>query len=99
MAALNETKSNIVVEPRIYITGKNFPVLDTLALPSAASNFSELEKKNDIEEFELPMYSVLKTVHGRPSVKKLLHEEIAIASGPVSVDGKLPLPFLNRSNA
>jgi len=39
-------------------------------------------------ETDLPTYSSLKLVHGRPSMKKLIHDEIELAAGPISVDGE-----------
>jgi hypothetical protein len=44
------------------------------------------EKVLDSPVSELPRYSSLKLIHGRPSMKKLIHDEIDIALGPVSVD-------------
>ena len=42
-----------------------------------------------LEEGKLPAYNALRIVHGRPSVKKILEEEITTSWGPVSVDGML----------
>ncbi|KAF8974334.1 FAD-binding domain-containing protein [Flammula alnicola] len=66
--ALSATTASLTVEPRIYITGKNYPIPETT--PST----------------ELPVYSSLKLIHGRPSIKKLLNDEIASSLGPISVD-------------
>ncbi|CAA7259897.1 unnamed protein product [Cyclocybe aegerita] len=85
--ALNRSGSSIVIEPRIYITGPEYPIPQVPDLQQdAASVASSSEKKLDIVGADLPVYSSLKLVHGRPSMKKLIHDEIESSVGPISVD-------------
>ena len=90
--ALGSAKSSLVVEPRIYITGKNYPIPEVPELPMSSNDKSSIsstsEKREDVTETDLPTYSSLKLVHGRPSMKKLIHDEIELAAGPISVDGE-----------
>lgn len=87
----------LTIEPRIYITG---PVSPLTEIPSieyenssrssttgdSTPNSPTLDKIE--EKLELPTYSPLKFTHGRPSIPKILQDEISTAAGPVSVDGK-----------
>ncbi|KAF9451639.1 hypothetical protein P691DRAFT_337963 [Macrolepiota fuliginosa MF-IS2] len=60
---------------------------------SPNSSVGEKFEVVEIEEKpELPSYSSLKLIHGRPSVRKLLHDEISASLGPVSVDGAYDFP-------
>ncbi|PPQ99070.1 hypothetical protein CVT24_003630 [Panaeolus cyanescens] len=90
--ALAQAPRNLTIDPRIYITGKAYPIPEVPTLShstpvDAQSTSSSSEKYISSPDSELPVYSSLKLTHGRPSMKKLLHEEIANAHGPVSVDG------------
>ncbi|KAF9483940.1 hypothetical protein BDN70DRAFT_903886 [Pholiota conissans] len=84
MQALSMATSSLVVEPRIYITGQSFPIPEVPELHERSS-LSSIEK-DDMTTMQLPVYSALKLTHGRPSIKKLLNEEISSSLGPVSVD-------------
>jgi len=90
MEALACANSSLVIEPRIYITGKNYPIPEVPELPQSPNDRSSVtsstEKRDDAIETELPTYSSLKLVHARPSIKKLIHDEIELAVGPISVD-------------
>lgn len=88
MQALSVAAPSLVVEPRIYITGKNYPIPEVPDIHDRSSISSSIEK-DDILSPQLPVYSALKLTHGRPSIKKLLNEEISSSLGPVSVDGKI----------
>ncbi|KAF4619569.1 hypothetical protein D9613_005357 [Agrocybe pediades] len=86
MQALGRATPTLNVEPRIYITGNKYPIPEVPSLPmQRASTSSSSIEKGEISHAELPLYSALKLIHGRPSMKKLLSEEIASALGPVSV--------------
>jgi len=86
--ALGRATSSLNIEPRIYITGKKYPIPEVPSLPiERASTSSSSIEKAEISHAELPNYSTLRLIHGRPSMKKLLTEEISSALGPVSVDG------------
>lgn len=88
MQALSTVTPSMVVEPRIYITGKDYPIPEVPEIPQAdRASISSSVDKNDAMAAQLPVYSALKLAHGRPSIKKLLNEEISSALGPVSVDG------------
>lgn len=98
--ALEAIPSMLSIEPRIYITGSKAPTLPLLPIasstqaPSTTSPSTNTSNPN-IEEEEkpgLPAYSALKIIHGRPSIPKLLHNEISVSSGSVSVDGASSLP-------
>ncbi|TFK43398.1 FAD-binding domain-containing protein [Crucibulum laeve] len=87
--ALSTPTSSLTVEPRVYITGSNYPIAQMPVLSnrqSESSLASDAEKGKVTPDAELPLYSSLKLIHGRPSIRKLLHDEISNSSGPVSVD-------------
>jgi len=86
MDALARATPSLAVEPRIYITGKNYPIPEVPEVPTDGSSISSGSVEKDIAETELPVYSSLKLIHGRPSMKKLLAEEIQASPGPISVD-------------
>ncbi|KAI0758296.1 ferric reductase NAD binding domain-containing protein [Irpex lacteus] len=80
--------TNLHVEARLYITGPSAPTFesreavfdsDTSESPTPANPSSEKDVK-------LPLYHSLQIMHGRPSIRKILQEEITSAQGPVSVD-------------
>lgn len=82
--------TNLHVEARLYITGPSAPTFesreavfdsDTSESPTPANPSSEKDVK-------LPLYHSLQIMHGRPSIRKILQEEITSAQGPISVDGK-----------
>ncbi|TFK76030.1 hypothetical protein BDN72DRAFT_362236 [Pluteus cervinus] len=87
--ALSSNPSGLVVEPRVYITGPEYSIPEVPAL-SRSADAESIEKgkgeKVEIVETELPTYSTLRLIHGRPSIRKVLHEEVMEAQGPVSVD-------------
>lgn len=88
--ALARATPALTVEPRIYITGKgNSMPSDVPTLPTdRASVSSSLEKEDISATSDLPVFSSLSLVHGRPNIKKVLDEEIEASFGPVSVDGE-----------
>ncbi len=92
--ALDDSSSNLSVEPRIYITGTKLPNVavlpNTSPNPSGTASTASSSKPDIIieEKPELPpVYSALKIIHGRPSIRKLLYDEISASPGPISVDG------------
>ncbi|KAG5637454.1 hypothetical protein H0H81_004471 [Sphagnurus paluster] len=91
-ALQKSSKSTLVTEPRVYITGSNYPIPEVPFLsdepPSPASERAESDE-DEKTTIPLPGYTSLKLVHGRPSIRKLLYDEIASSPGPVSVDGEL----------
>ena len=79
--------TSLTVDPRLYITGPKAPEMTyeedtTEGSISAESPMVEKDKPNP------PAYSALRIAHGRPSVRKILEEEITTSPGPVSVDGE-----------
>ena len=90
--------TSLIVEPNIYITGRTCPLpeipRDATYAPSDGS--STPTSPSEVEKFdkELPVYSALKIVHGRPSIRRVLQESIDSSAGPVSVDGQCLLSLL-----
>ncbi|KAI9056559.1 hypothetical protein FKP32DRAFT_1585671 [Trametes sanguinea] len=81
----------LVVEPNIYITGPTCILPETRGssyTPSDGSTTPTSPTDMDKEKFEkgVPVYSSLKIVHGRPSIRRILQEGIDSSMGPVSVD-------------
>lgn len=86
--AMARATSTLTVDPRIYITGKSQSISDVPSLPEdRASVSSSLDKEEISATSELPVFSSLTLIHGRPNIKKVLDEEIELSLGPVSVDG------------
>ncbi|KII94680.1 hypothetical protein PLICRDRAFT_169410 [Plicaturopsis crispa FD-325 SS-3] len=82
--ALAAAPSSLVVEPRVYITGASFPIAE---MPSVGYDKAAPEASQDkMDKLDLPVYSALKLLHGRPSIRKIFQDEFCIAAGPVSVD-------------
>lgn len=82
--------TQLAVDPRVYITGPNCPIPEIPA-PSHkdSADGSITPTTNDSnEKMGLPVYSSLKITHGRPSIPRILNDEISASTGPVSVDGK-----------
>ncbi|KAF4574850.1 Ferric/Cupric Reductase Transmembrane Component [Pleurotus pulmonarius] len=85
--ALNVAPPSLSIEPRIYVTGPNYPIPKVPVLQSDGSTSSSTSSlPSDLTSQDLPQYSALKLSHGRPSMKKLLQDEITSALGPISVD-------------
>ncbi|KAI0082566.1 hypothetical protein K474DRAFT_1585791 [Panus rudis PR-1116 ss-1] len=86
--------TSLVIEPRLYITGPQYTIPELPAVNADPSDGSvtPLSSKSD-EKLQPPAYSALKITHGRPSIRRLLQDEIAEASGPVSVDVAGPTPL------
>ncbi|KAF8076261.1 FAD-binding domain-containing protein [Lyophyllum atratum] len=85
--ALSSSKSPLSIEPRVYITGPSYPIPHVPFVSEPPSPSSPAESEKDAKDMiTLPSYTSLKLIHGRPSIRKLLHEEIAASLGPVSVD-------------
>ena len=81
--ALNAAQGTLLtVDPRIYITGPKAPEL-TCSDDSRESRISEIKTVSSPQACTGP-----RLVHGRPSIKKMLEEEITTSPGPVSVDGQ-----------
>jgi ferric-chelate reductase len=82
--------ASLVVDCRVYITGSTPPTP-----PVPVTRYTDFEKgsvspDSEISEKDigLPAYFNLQVIHGRPSIRKILQEEINMSSGPVSVDGR-----------
>ena len=98
--ALDSAQStSLAVDARIYITGPNYTMPELPASDSSSRNsdngdsipgtpLSPISEKSFNEKQELPVYSAIRLTHGRPSISRILQEEISASSGPVSVDGE-----------
>lgn len=75
--------TELVIDPRVYITGPNVPSPEDIE----GSDSGSISADSPTSE-KLPVYSLLRIIHGRPSVRKIFEEEIPASPGPVSVDGK-----------
>ncbi|KAL0949689.1 hypothetical protein HGRIS_009726 [Hohenbuehelia grisea] len=84
--ALAAAPPALSIEPRVYVTGPNYSTPSIPKLDSDIEGSVSSLDSPDKEINELPIYTALKLTHGRPSIKKLLHEEILSTVGPVSVD-------------
>ncbi|KAJ3573341.1 hypothetical protein NP233_g2490 [Leucocoprinus birnbaumii] len=99
--ALEPIPPTLSVEPRIYITGSKAPTFPPLSMKpttptgqiattelssSSSVNNSNPEIVEEEKSTDLPAYSLLKIIHGRPSIRKVLHDEISASTGSVSVD-------------
>ena len=87
--------TSLAVKPTVYITGRTCTVpeiqrppytgsttdSDGASTPTAPSDISEGDR-------ELPKYSSLKIIHGRPSIRRILQDGIDNSTGSVSVDGQ-----------
>lgn len=98
--------TGLVVDPRIYITNSSPPTPPTP--PVTAVGYDDSDKgsvsmdspvtEKDVK-MSLPSYSALRILNGRPSVRRILQEEISASSGPVSVDGEpLTVAEYTRTN-
>lgn len=106
--ALISAPSSLVVEPRVYITGPNYPIpemptveygdLTSPSPPVSPARTNSVSSINKEDKFGLPVYSALKLLHGRPSIPKVLNDEITSATGPVSVDGQCSWHFFVTLN-
>ncbi|KAL7282503.1 hypothetical protein ACG7TL_003974 [Trametes sanguinea] len=94
---LNEALSaaqptSLIVEPNIYITGPTCTLPErprsSSYTPSDGSSTPTSPTDTEKDNFGkgLPVYSSLKIVHGRPSIRRILQEGIDSSTGPVSVD-------------
>ncbi|PPQ88881.1 hypothetical protein CVT25_009116 [Psilocybe cyanescens] len=89
MEALDSISPSLVVDPRIYITGKKslvteIPVLATDS-SSLSSSGSSLKKENSSRS-DISQYSPFNVFNGRPDLKGLLIDEIEASNGPISVN-------------
>lgn len=83
--------TGLVLDPRVYITGSTPPTPPVATIGYADSDKGSISAESPISEkdvkMSLPAYSALRILHGRPSIRKILREEITASTGPVSVDG------------
>ncbi|KAF8665715.1 hypothetical protein AX16_000165 [Volvariella volvacea WC 439] len=93
--SLSRVTPSLAIEPRVYITGSTYQIPEVPTLTSTGDKSPTDEKDNDIVETELPLYSSLKLIHGRPSIKKILQDEISISPGSVSVNVAGPSSMTN----
>ncbi|CDO68687.1 hypothetical protein BN946_scf184652.g14 [Trametes cinnabarina] len=85
--------TSLLVEPHIYITGPTCTLPEMMPRSNSytpSDGSSTPTSPTDVEkeklDKELPVYSSLKIVHGRPSIRRILQEGIDASVGPVSVD-------------
>ncbi|KAI0774396.1 ferric reductase NAD binding domain-containing protein [Fomes fomentarius] len=90
LAAAQATK--LVIEPTVYVTSAETAIPEiprtassAYASSDAASASTPASEIGNVDK-ELPMYSSLKVINGRPSIRRLLQEGIDGSTGPVSVD-------------
>ncbi|EJF56585.1 hypothetical protein DICSQDRAFT_71178 [Dichomitus squalens LYAD-421 SS1] len=81
--------TSLAVEPTVYITG---PTCTIPQIPGTAYDGSSTNSETgEVVDKELPVYSSLKIIHGKPSIRRILQEGVDGSSGPVSVDGACSL--------
>lgn len=87
--AIATAPTSLAIDPRIYVTGKNhiIPGVPNLDYSGPAASTPNGEKEKD-KKIEPPLYNALRITCGRPSIPKLLQDEVDTALGPVSVDGE-----------
>ncbi|KAI0720245.1 hypothetical protein C8T65DRAFT_692861 [Cerioporus squamosus] len=78
--------TSLVVDPAVYITGPTCAIPEIPRAASTTSDGSSTLSEIDEGDKELPLYSSLKIVHGRPSIRRILQEGIDGSTGSVSVD-------------
>ncbi|KAF9008933.1 hypothetical protein BDQ17DRAFT_1388624 [Cyathus striatus] len=83
--ALSLSTNGLSIEPRVYITGSDCQIPNILS-DRKDSAFSTGSKKDFIVSEEKKLPPVYRLIHGRPSIRRILHDEILLARGPVSVD-------------
>ena len=88
LAAAQST--TVAIEPTVYVTGPTCDVPQIQGTQYAGSDGSGSDS-GEAADKALPLYSSLKIVHGRPSIRRILQDGVAGSSGPVSVDGERPL--------
>ncbi|KAI0796559.1 ferric reductase NAD binding domain-containing protein [Abortiporus biennis] len=96
LAAARNTQ--LTIDPRIYITGPKCPIPEVPSLDYADNSgsstpMSPISEKSSDEKAGLPIYSALKISHGRPSISRILQDEISTALGSVSVSVAGPTPL------
>ncbi|KAF8981515.1 FAD-binding domain-containing protein [Cyathus striatus] len=69
----------------VYITGSDCQIPNILS-DCKDSAFSTGSKKDFIVSEKKKLPPVYRLIHGRPSIRRILHDEILLARGPVSVD-------------
>ncbi|THH33660.1 hypothetical protein EUX98_g541 [Antrodiella citrinella] len=95
-ALVHAQSSPLVVDPHVYITGPNHPLPELSLSDDSKSVIGDShpgtpvcpKSENSLEKLELPAYSALKITHGRPSISRILEDEVSGSAGSVSVDGK-----------
>ncbi|KAI0265185.1 ferric reductase NAD binding domain-containing protein [Gloeopeniophorella convolvens] len=96
--ALSKAPPSLSIETRIYVTsglsGGDVPTIN-YRKSSAESVDASVESPIKEEKSELPSYSALKITSGRPSIRRLLSDEIPVSEGPVSVDVAGPSGIAN----
>ena len=95
-ALLAALPTSLHVEARLYITGPSAPSFEPreATFDRDITETSTPADPSSEKDVKLPLYHALQITHGRPSVKKIMQEEIARARGPISVDGKVcPSPY------
>ncbi|EMD40636.1 hypothetical protein CERSUDRAFT_111219 [Gelatoporia subvermispora B] len=91
--ALDAAQStSLKIEPTIYITGAmpSTPIPELARTGSAEYTDGSVTPTSPEPEKEgkeyLPSYNAPKITNGRPSIRRILQEEISASTGPVSVD-------------
>ncbi|GJE84448.1 ferric reductase family protein [Phanerochaete sordida] len=89
-ALMAAQSTGLAVDPRVYITGSTPPTPPLPVVGYSDSDRGSVNIESPISEkdvkMSLPAYSALRILHGRPSIRKVLQEEISASAGPVSVD-------------
>jgi hypothetical protein len=87
--------TSLQIEAKIYITGPSglTPECREFSYEPGSTHSSSPASPSSEIDAKLPIYDAFHITHGRPSMKKILQEEISCALGPVSVDGKLCAVF------
>ncbi|KAL5487797.1 FRP1_3 [Sanghuangporus weigelae] len=86
--ALLAAPSDLIVEPRIFITRPKTKSSDTLVTDcsvNSTSPYAPLSSETVMTMKELAR-NAIKTANGRPDVEALIQDAVSLSSGPVSVD-------------
>ncbi|KAH9483266.1 Ferric reductase transmembrane component 5 [Psilocybe cubensis] len=90
--AMALTSSSLVIDPRIYITGKKAVVAEISNVTTRTSDSESLSSsgstlKKEISQSDILEYSRSFTIlHGRPNLDALLNEEIQMSPGQIAVN-------------
>ncbi|KAI0750929.1 hypothetical protein C8Q80DRAFT_1098755 [Daedaleopsis nitida] len=86
LAAAQSTK--LAIEPTIYVTSPSSTIPEIPRTLSRSSDGASTPSEVGEVDKELPVYSALRIINGRPSIRRILQEGVNGSAGPVSVDGE-----------